>query len=181
LKIYEDTPQRRHILREVFNALLWIAASCFEAIVHDLRAPLLWADDRAADPKAVILDSGPCKAHRNAAGGGIRRSKRCKGSKTPAAMDTLGQLLELHVTPANLQERDQRAILAAVQEADGNDVVVAVVDQGHTGEEVAVDSTAHGPEADAPPPGLRRHDQRHGQQPALDPGDRTRPRRCRSA
>src|ERR671929_968785 len=80
----EAAGQRRYELREVFNALRWIvragapwrllptnfppwaavyqqtqrwiAAGCFEAIVHDLRAILRWADGRADDPTAVILD-----------------------------------------------------------------------------------------------------------------------------
>jgi transposase len=170
----EDAPQRRHDLREVFNALRWIvragapwrllptnfppwaavyqqtqrwiAAGCFEAIVHDLRALLRWADDRADDPSAVILDSRTVQSTPESGGrAGYDGYKRRKGSKTHAAVDTLGHLLALHVTPANAQERDQVAILAAaVQEAAGDAVEVAFVDQGYTGEEVAAEAAAHG-------------------------------------
>ncbi len=54
------------------------------------------------------------------------------------AVDTLGYVLALKVTAANEQARAQVADLAAdVQEATGDHVEVACVDQGDTGEEPA--------------------------------------------
>jgi transposase len=51
------------------------------------------------------------------------------------AVDTLGHLLALHVTPADAQDRDQVAHLAQqVQAATGATVTLAYVDQGYTGE-----------------------------------------------
>lgn len=59
-----------------------------------------------------------------------------KGSKIHLAVDTLGFLLALKVTPANKQERQQVEELAAeVQEATGQNVEAAFVDQGYTGEQ----------------------------------------------
>lgn len=163
----EDAPQRRHDLREVFNALCWIvrtgapwrylptnfppwaavhqqaqrwiAAGCFEAMAHDLRALLREADGRAPDPTAVVLDARtlrgtPESGHR----AGYDGHKRTKGSKIHAAVDTLGHLLALRVTPASAQERAQVGDLAeAVQEATGRTVELAWVDQGYTGEDPA--------------------------------------------
>lgn len=61
--------------------------------------------------------------------------KRKKGSKVHAAVDTLGLLLALVVTPANEQERAQVEQLASqVQEVTGETVEVAFVDQSYTGE-----------------------------------------------
>ena len=58
---------------------------------------------------------------------------------------TLGQLLAAIVTPANEQERAQVAELAAkVQEATGDTVEVAFVDQGYTGEQAAAAAEEHG-------------------------------------
>src|SRR5688572_20228295 len=156
-----DAPQRRHDLREVFNALRWIvrtgaqwrylpndlppwaavyqqtqrwiAAGVFDAMVQDLRALLRWAGGRADDPTAVILDgrtvqSTPESGQR----AGYDGHKRRKGSKAHAAVDTLGHLLALHVTPADAQERDQVGLLAAaVQAATGDRVEVAFVDEGY--------------------------------------------------
>ena len=170
----EDAPQRRHDLREVYNALRWIvrtgapwrylpgnfppwaavhqqaqrwiAAGCFEAMVHDLRALLREAAGREPDPTAVILDGKtlrgtPESGHR----AGYDGHKRTKGSKIHAAVDTLGHLLALRVTPANAQERAQVGALAdAVQEATGNTVELAWVDQGYTGEDPAEEAAAGG-------------------------------------
>jgi transposase len=56
-------------------------------------------------------------------------------------IDTLGHLLAIFVTPANAQERDQVAILAAaVQEVTGETVEVACVDQGYTSEATVADA-----------------------------------------
>ena len=63
------------------------------------------------------------------------------------AVDTLGNLLALHVTPANEQDRTQVGRLAkAVQEATGNSVEIAFVDQGYTGadaEDAAYEQDIH--------------------------------------
>ena len=54
------------------------------------------------------------------------------------AVDTLGHLLALRVTAANEQDRDQVGKLAQqVQEATGDSVELAYVDQGYTGEKPA--------------------------------------------
>jgi hypothetical protein len=53
----------------------------------------------------------------------------------PIAVGNLGHLLALKITPANEQERAQVADLARdVQEATGENVSIAYVDQGCTGQ-----------------------------------------------
>jgi len=53
--------------------------------------------------------------------------------------------LALKVTPANEQERQQVADLAAeIQEATGEHVQIAFVDQGYTGEQAREDAARHG-------------------------------------
>ena len=170
----EDAAQRTHSLREVFNALRylvrvgeswrylpndlppwpavyqqtqrWLAAGCFAAMVHDLRAILRWAAGRADDPTAAILDGRTVQSTpESGARAGYDGYKRRKGSKVHAAVDTLGHLLALHVTSANEQDRAQVGQLAAaVQEATGETVDLAYADQGYTGEEPARATEAHG-------------------------------------
>lgn len=170
----EDAPQREHPLREVFNGLRWIVragapwrllpndlppwhtvyqqtqrwieAGVFEAIVHDLRALLRLAAGRSPEPTAVILDARTLQSTpESGARAGYDGHKKRKGSKTHIAVDTLGHLLALVVTPANEQERAQVAALAeAVQEVTGDTVELAYVDQGYTGEQPAADAAAHG-------------------------------------
>jgi transposase len=170
----EDAPQREHSLREVFNGLRWIVrsgaewrlmphdlppwytvyqqtqrwlkAGVFEAIVHDLRMLLREIEGRTPSPRAAVLDSRTLQSSPESGGrAGYDGYKRKKGSKVHLAVDTLGQLLALIVTPANEQDRTQVGQLAeAVQEATGESVEVAFVDQGYTGERAAEDAAEQG-------------------------------------
>ena len=170
----EDAPQRTYPLRAVFNALRWLvktgahwrmmphdlpawpavyqqtrrwlAAGVFEALVHDLRVLLRLAAGRAPQPTAAIFDSRTLQSTpESGPRAGYDGHKRKKGSKVHLAVDTLGHLLALLVTPANVQERAQvERLAAAVQEATGETVEVAFVDQGYTGAEPAADAAAHG-------------------------------------
>ena len=133
--VREDAPQREHyLLREVFNGLRWIVrtgsawrymphdlppwetvyqqtqrwlkAGVFEEMIHDLRVLLRLSKDRSSEPTAAILDSRtlrstPESGHR----GGYDGHKGKKGSKVHAAVDTLGHLLALRVSPANEDDR----------------------------------------------------------------------------
>ncbi|MGF6472760.1 IS5 family transposase [Paraburkholderia youngii] len=163
----EEAPQRRYELREMFNALRWMAragaswrmlptnfppwervyqqtqrwlnAGCFEAMVSDLRSVLRIAQERWGQPSAVILDGrtlqSTCESGPRA---GYDGYKRKRGSKVHMAVDTLGNLLAVHITPANEQERAQVAELARqVQQVTGQTVKVAFADQGYTGEDAA--------------------------------------------
>jgi transposase len=170
----EEAPQRAHELRDVFNALRWIAragapwrmmpndlppweavyqqtqrwlkARVFEAIVHDLRMLLRLAEGRQEHPTAAIMDSRTLQSTpESGTRAGYDGAKRKRGSKVHLAVDTLGHLLALHVTAADAQDRAQVAQLAAqVQEVTGDSVEVAFVDQGYTGERPAQDAAAHG-------------------------------------
>ncbi len=170
----EDAPRRDYPLREVFNGLRyvvktgapwrwmpndlppwptvyqqsqrWLRAGVFETGAHDLRALLRMAAGRPPEPTAVILDARTLQSTpESGARAGYDGHTQRKGSKTPSAVDTLGHLLALLVTPANEQERAQVAELAeAVQEATGDTVELAYVDQGYTGDQPAADAAAHG-------------------------------------
>ena len=117
----------------------WIKAGCFEAMAHDLRAILRMALERKADPSAVILDSRTVQSTpESGARAGFDGHKKRKGSKVHIAVDTLGHLLALAVTPANEQDRAQVGQLAkAVQAEVAEPVKVAFVDQGYTGDQPA--------------------------------------------
>jgi transposase len=163
----EAAPQRDYPLRAVFNGLRWmiragapwrmvphdlppwwvvyqqsqrwIKAGVFEAMVQDLRAVLRLAKGRQEQPTAAIFDSRTLQSTPESGGrAGYDGAKRRKGSKTHIAVDTLGHLLALHVTPASEQDRDQVGELAhQVQEVTDQSVEVAFVDQGYTGKEPA--------------------------------------------
>ena len=169
-----EAPQRDHDLRDVFDALRWVvragapwrflpndfppwaavyqqtrrwlAAGCFEAMVHDLRCVLRLAAGRTADPSAAIFDSQTLQSTPESGGrAGYDGHKRKRGSKLHIAVDTLGHLLALRVTPADEQDRAQvGALAAAVQEATREHVELAFVDQGYTGPGPAEEAAALG-------------------------------------
>jgi transposase len=114
----------------------WLAARCFEALAHDLRAVLRVAAGRKAEPTAAILDSRTLRSTpESGPRAGYDGAKRKRGSKLHLAVDTLGHLLALHVTPANVDDRAEVGRLAqAIQEATGESVTLAYVDQGYTGQ-----------------------------------------------
>src|SRR5436190_10201342 len=163
----EDAPQRDHALRELFNALRyvvktgcqwrylphdfppwtavyqqarrWIDAGVFEAVTHELRVIVRMIEDRESQPSGVIFDGRTMPSTpESGARAGFDGHKKKKGSKIHAAVDTLGNLLALTVTPANENERSQVQDLAKrIQEVTGETVEIAFVDQGYTGEEPA--------------------------------------------
>jgi len=168
-----EAPQRTHDLREVFNALRWLVrsgapwrylpgdfpawavvyqqtqrwinAQVFEAIAHDLRVLLRQVQGRNAQPSAAILDSRtlqstPESGHR----AGCNGHKNQRGTKIHAAVDTLGHLLALCVTPANENDRTQvEALCDAVQTVTGQNVQVAFVDAGYSGPEPEKEAGAY--------------------------------------
>ena len=115
-------------------------------MVHDLRVLLRLSEGRAPEPTAAILDSRTLRSTpESGSRGGYDGAKRKKGSKVHAAVDTLGHLLALFVTPASEQDREQMGELArAIQEETGESVELAYVDQGYTGERAAEEAQAHG-------------------------------------
>ena len=163
----EDPPQREYPMRELFNGLRyvirygiawrampndlppwhavhqqahrWLAAGCFEALARDLRAMLRLAAGRKEEPTAAIIDSRTLRSTpESGARAGYDGAKRKRGSKVHMAVDTLGHLLALHVTPADVGDRQAVARLAAdIQDATGDSVELAYVGQGYTGEAAA--------------------------------------------
>ena len=170
----EDAPQREHSMRELFNGLRyvirygiawrampndlppwhavhqqahrWLAAGCFETLAQDLRAMLRLAAGRKEEPTAAIIDSRTLRSTpESGTRAGYDGAKRKRGSKVHMAVDTLGHLLALHVTPADVGDRQVVARLAAdIQDATGDSVQLAYVDQGYTGEATAEAAAAEG-------------------------------------
>ena len=84
-----------------------MAAGCFEMLAQDLRALLRLASGRAEEPTAAIIDSRTLRSTRESGTrGGYDGAKRKRGSKVHMAVDTLGHLLALHVTPADVGDRN---------------------------------------------------------------------------
>src|SRR5215218_8690682 len=169
-----DAPQRRHDVREVYNALRWIvrtgapwrylpgnfppwaavhqqarrwiASGCFEDMVHDLRAVLREAVGRDPDPTAVVLDARTLRSTpESGRRAGYDGHKKTRGSKLHMVVDTLGHLLTLKVTPADEQERAHVGeLMAETQLVTDASVELAFVDQGYTGDDAAAAAAEQG-------------------------------------
>ena len=105
----------------------WARSGAFEAMAHHLRTLLHVLAERDVQPTGAVLGSRtipltPSSGHRAAHRGGYDGSKRRKGSKIHAAVDTLCR---------------------AVQEATEVWVEVVWVDQEYTGERAAEAASAH--------------------------------------
>ena len=172
--IREDAGQRVHALRDVFDAVRWMvkagcpwrmlpgdfppwqaveqqskrweAAGCFAALVHDLRELVRLLQERNPRPTAAIFDGRTLQSSPESGGrAGYDGYKHKKGSKVHVAVDTLGNLLAVLVTPANEQERAQVGALAKqVQEATQRSVKLGFGDQGYTGDKPAAQAEAEG-------------------------------------
>ena len=170
----DDAPQRKYTKRELFDGMRYVAktgcqwralpndfppwpavyqqmrrwafAGIFEDIARDLRILVRILEDRDPQPSAAIMDGRTLQSTpESGARAGYDGHKKKKGSKVHAAVDTLGNLLALTVTPANEQERAQVEELAEkVQKATGSNVKIAFVDQGYTGEKASESAKENG-------------------------------------
>jgi len=130
------------------QAQRWLASGRFDMLIDDLRAVLRAALGRAAQPSAVIIDARTLRSSPESgtrARAGYDGAKRKKGSKLHMAVDTLGNLLALRVTPANVDERTEvEGLLKTVQAVTDGAVEVAFADQGYEGEKTAKAAAAQG-------------------------------------
>ena len=170
----ESVPQRKHDLRAVFNGLRyvarsgcawrylphdlppweivyqqtqrWLGAGVFETMAHDLRQVIRQLGGREPAPSAAIVDSRTlCSTCESGPRAGYDGAKKRSGSKVHIAVDTLGHLLALSVTPANEGDRSQvEALCEQVQEVTGDSVQLVWVDQGYTGHNAATDAAQSG-------------------------------------
>jgi transposase len=130
----KDAPQRDHRWREVFRGLRglggagavwrlilhapppwytgyqqshrWLKAKVFAALVHARRALLLLVAGRNEQPAAAIVDSRTWQATpESGTRAGDDGATRRRGSKVQMAVNPLGHLLTLPVTPAKAQDR----------------------------------------------------------------------------
>ena len=170
----EDAPQRDYSLRDVFNAVRyvvktgchwrylpndlppwtvvyqqarrWFQAGVFEDVTHELRVIVRIIEDRESHPSGIIVDSRTLQSTpESGARAGFDGHKKKKGSKIHAAVDTLGNLLAIKVTPANESDRSQvEEVAERVQEVTDGKVQIAFVDQGYTGDDADAAATDHG-------------------------------------
>jgi transposase len=163
----EASCQRRHALREVFNALRyvvrsggqwrmlphdfppwaavyqqtrrWLNAEVFDTLSDDLRELLRQVHGRTSDPTASVLDSRTLQSTpESGARAGFDPVKRRKGTKMHLAVDTLGYSLAMESSPADEQDRTHAApLIEKMQDATGGSIEIAYADQAYSGQDTA--------------------------------------------
>jgi transposase len=113
----------------------------------DLRSVLCLDAGRKTQPDAALLNSRMLRCTpASGARAGYGGARRKQSAKLHRAVNTLGHLLALHVTPASADDRAKVGRLApAVQASTGQSVELTYVEQGHTGARAAdAAAKAHG-------------------------------------
>lgn len=86
----------------------WLTVDVFTTIIADLRTLIRLGEGKFAWSGAVILDSRTLQSSlESGSRTGYDGDERKRGSTVQLSVDTLGQLLEIHVTSAKAQDRAQ--------------------------------------------------------------------------
>lgn len=88
-----------HVFRQ------WTFSNTWEALNDRLRALLRADEGKRSRPTAAILDSQSVKSDPHGGDVGYDAAKRVKGRKRHLLVDTLGLLLGIEITPADVPER----------------------------------------------------------------------------
>ena len=84
----------------------WAAKGKFETLHDRLRAQWRARIERAPGPTAAVLDAQSTRGSPQGGGTGFDAGKKVKGRKRNLVVDTLGLVLAVVVTAANVQDRD---------------------------------------------------------------------------
>ena len=84
----------------------WVKNELWEHLNTALREQVRMLETRQAQPSGCIMDSQSVKASEYASESGFDGAKSINGRKRFILTDTLGLVLKVHVTPANVKETD---------------------------------------------------------------------------
>jgi transposase len=113
----------------------WEEAGASQAIMDALRARERISEGRAAAPSAAVIDSASVKGAPTvgASTRGYDAGKKVNGRKRHIGVDTMGLLLWVLVTPANVQDRDGAKPLLEALAATTSRPRLVWADGGHAG------------------------------------------------
>ena len=126
----------------------WVARGLFEQMYDVLRKLWRAREQRAIDPTAAVLDSQSVKTSPQGGPKGYDAGKKVKGRKRHLVTDTLGLLLAVLVTPANVQDRDAAMPSMGLAKAKVPGLQMLYVDGGYGGQCAQAVRDAHAMEVE---------------------------------
>lgn len=111
----------------------WSAQGVFEKMQDRLRKMWREREHRSADPSAACLDSQSVKSTAQGGPKGFDAGKKIKGRKRHLVTDVLGLVIAVHVTPADVQDRDGALPVVAAAVAKCPTIVTIFADSAYSG------------------------------------------------
>jgi transposase len=114
----------------------WEKVGATQRLLDALRDRVRLAESRVAAPSAAVVDSQSVRAAGTVgkATRGYDAGKKVPGRKRHIAVDTMGLLLAVLVTPASTQDRvAARSLLRRMRDTAGGRVALVWADGGYTG------------------------------------------------
>ncbi len=122
----------------------WSEQGKFEQMHDRLRSQWREREARATAPTAAVLDAQSTRGSPPGGDTGYDAGKKVKGRKRHLVVDTLGLLLAVSVTAANVQDRDGAHPVVARAMAKYPGVQTLFVDSGYAGQCAQTVSQCHG-------------------------------------
>lgn len=111
----------------------WSTEGIFEKMNDRLRAMWREREHRTAEPSAAVLDAQSVKSTPQGGPKGFDAGKKVKGRKRHLVTDVLGLLLAVHVTPADVQDRDGAFPVVAAAMAKCSTIKAVFADNAYGG------------------------------------------------
>jgi transposase len=112
----------------------WTDSGTLDAINQTLVEASRTMSGRAASPSAGVIDSQSVKTTESGGPRGYDAAKKIKGRKRHIVTDTAGNLIALHVHPANIQDRDGAVDLLQIVAKSYPNLLHFFADSAYAGE-----------------------------------------------
>lgn len=122
----------------------WVRDDVMERMYDRLREMVRARADRNVSPTAAVVDSQSVKTSPQGGPKGYDGGKKVTGRKRHLVVDTLGLLLAVLVTTANVQDRDVAAPILATARTKFPTLIKAYVDAGYCGAKTHAAVAQHG-------------------------------------
>ncbi len=122
----------------------WAAQGLFERMYDRLREFWRHREGRATEPTAAIIDAQSVKSSPQGGPKGYDAGKKVKGRKRNLVVDTLGLLLVVLITTADVQDRDVLDPAIGLTRAKYPTITALYADGGYAGKNARAMSDKHG-------------------------------------